>query len=100
MAFCRARGLNAATFAWWKHRLRREGWRDAGARARGGRRARDSGRFLEVHVAAASQPAYEVILSGGRRIRLSGDFDPQVVSRLVEAVESVPGTFAGAESSC
>jgi hypothetical protein len=100
VAFCRARGLNAGTFAWWKRQLRRDGWVSAGTTARRGRRARDSGRFIEVHLAGSSRPAYEVVLSHGRTIRLSSDFDPQVVSRLVEAVESAPGIFGGAELSC
>jgi len=100
VAFCGARGLNAGTFAWWKRQLRRDGWGSAGATARRGRRTRDSGRFIEVHLAGSSRPAYEVVLSRGRTIRLSSDFDPQVVSRLVEAVESAAGTLGGAESSC
>jgi hypothetical protein len=70
-AFCRARGLNAGTFAWWKRQWRREERAAAGSTVRRGRRPRVPGRFVEVRlggVAAAS--SYEIVLSCGRAIRV------------------------------
>ncbi len=36
---------------------------------------------------------YEVVLAGGRRVRIGREFDPQVLSRLIVALEAVPGTW-------
>ena len=91
-AFCRQRGLSAVTLSWWKRRL--------GFRA-GPTRCRPSGAFVEVRPVPGDGPggevlgsadngptAYEIVLSGGRVLRVRGDFDPAAVSRLVTAVES------------
>jgi hypothetical protein len=99
-AFCRARGLNPGTFAWWKRQLRREEGASAGVRARRGRRREKPGPFVEVCLAGPSAAAYEIVLSCGRSIRVPPQFDPQALSRLVGAVESVPGTFGGAALPC
>ncbi len=37
---------------------------------------------------SGSSAAYEVVLAGGRSIRVPSQFDPQAVSRLITAVES------------
>jgi len=86
-----------------KRPKRREQWveartgRPAGSRShtdglvpvRRGRRAKASGRFVEVRlVGTSSLSAYEVVLAGGRSIRVPSQFDPQVLSRLITAVES------------
>ncbi|MGB9626174.1 MAG: IS66 family insertion sequence element accessory protein TnpA, partial [Phycisphaerae bacterium] len=107
-AFCRARGLNPGTFAWWRRRLRTDERASAGARARRGRRPGEPGEFVEVRLAGVraveptgpSAGAYEVVLSCGRSIRVPWPFDPQALSRLIAAVESVPGTFGGAGLPC
>jgi hypothetical protein len=99
-AFCRARGLNPGTFAWWKRQLRREERASAGARARRGRRRGKPGQFVEVCLAGPGAAAYEVVLPRGRSIRVPWPFDPQALSRLIAAVESVPGTFGGAALTC
>ena len=102
--FCRRRRLKAVTFSWWKGRLR--GWEQRGGTRVNGlaARAHDSTRadFVEVAlpkspsvVGSASMPGftaeprnYEIALTSGRVIRLPHDFDPNIVARLVSAVES------------
>jgi hypothetical protein len=85
-AFCRQRGVQVGTFAWWKRQLRRA--QGDGAKRRG-RRAKGRERFVEVRLAGpCSMPAYEVILARGRSIRVSSQFDPQTLSRMIAAVES------------
>ncbi len=56
------------------------------------RRARStklSASFVELPLASAfSAPTYELLLVGGRTIRIPSQFDPQVLSRLISVVES------------
>ncbi len=84
--FCRRRHVNYGTFVWWKRQL---------ANAAGdvpkqpGRLAKASKRFVEVRLASPLPgPAYEVVLAGGRSIRVGAQFDPEILSRLIAAVES------------
>ena len=102
--FCRRRGVKAVTFAWWKRKLntrtnpgRRRRERRSASRGRGGQAG-----FVEVALpggvlASPSSTAvptlaaswgYEVVLPGGRLIRLPGDFDPDKVSQLLRVVGS------------
>jgi hypothetical protein len=83
--FCRRRGIKAVNFAWWKRRLR--GPRSPVSKP--GRRGKGPGPFVEVRLAgASSSSAYEVVLAGGRSIRVPSQFDPQILSGLITAVES------------
>lgn len=85
-AFCRRRGVNGGTFAWWKGRLR-DGARDERAAERGPRKV--SERFVEVQLPGlTAMPAYEIVLAHGRSIRIGVPFDPEVLSRLIAVVES------------
>lgn len=84
--FCRRRGLNGVTFAWWKRQLRST---STALPERPPRPAKASDGFIEVRVADAStEPPYEVMLASGRWIRVPSRFDPQTLSRLIAAVES------------
>lgn len=84
--FCRRRGVNGGTFVWWKRRLQGPA---ADVRKRRGRPPKTSGRFVEVRLTGASYlPGYEVVLTHGRSIRVPSQFDPQILSRLIAAVES------------
>jgi hypothetical protein len=89
--FCRQRGINCGTFAWWKRRLRQV---SGELPARRGRPRKGAERFVEVRLASAgsaatfSAAAYEVVLAGGRLIRVPSQFDGQTLSRLISAVES------------
>ena len=94
--FCRRRGLRAVNLAWWKRRLR-----SSEGTPRAGRQGvtRKAGRAAFVELALPSQPAhggfgYELVLPSGACLRLPGDFDPQRVARLVQAL----GTAAGGEA--
>jgi hypothetical protein len=85
LEFCRQQGLNGGTFAWWKRQLHR---RAGEAPKRRGRPPQSSSRFVEVRLTGTSSGGYEVVLPGGRSIRVSSQFDPQILSRLIKAVES------------
>lgn len=98
--FCRRRGVNGGTFAWWKRQLEkaagpaaaRPAVTSVGAKRRG-RPPKTAARFVEVRLAGTSSAStsasmYEVMLAGGRSIRVPAQFDPQTLSRLIAAVES------------
>jgi hypothetical protein len=96
-AFCRRHDLKYVTFGWWKRRFERP-LKERSQLARGMTRAsRDAGGednrataadFVEVSLSQPAVAGYEVVLSGGRAIRLPHDFDPERVSRLVLSLES------------
>ena len=83
--FCRRQGVNGGTFAWWKRQLRQRSAGDASKRSE--RLPKSSSRFVEVRWASVA-PAYEIVLAGGRSIRVPERFDPQALSHLITAVES------------
>ena len=111
--YCRRRGIKAVNLAWWKRQLLGSGRgrstrladrpkRSAKASKQRGRptkpperakrRARPaklSAPFVELPLANAfPAPTYELLLVGGRAIRVPSQFDPQVLSRLISVVES------------
>jgi hypothetical protein len=84
--FCRRRGVKIASFGWWKRQLQKPA--GDGPRRRG-RPPKASGRFVEVRLTGGSSTStYEVVLSRGRSIRVPEQFDSQILSRLIAAVES------------
>ncbi len=84
--FCRQRELNGGTFAWWKRQLHKQ---DGGRPTRQRRTAKPPARFVEVQLPGThSGTAYEVMLAGGRSIRVPSGFDPQVLSQLITTVEA------------
>lgn len=84
--FCRRRGVNGGTFAWWKRQLPKRSGDQPGRRGRAGKAA---GGFVEVRLANSSLlSGYEVVLPRGRSIRVPSQFDPQILSRLITTVES------------
>ena len=76
-AFCRAEGLNALTFYWWRRELER--------------RDQPQPAFLPVHVVAeTTEPptgGIEVVLANGRCLRVGAGFDPRTLVRVVELLE-------------
>ncbi len=91
--FCRRRKVKAVNFGWWKCKLESMSKSVPGTGRSGSSRAKPSPRsakpqFVEFRMTdATAAPAYEVVLRGGRVIRLPRDFDPAVVAQLVAAVE-------------
>jgi hypothetical protein len=86
--FCRQRGIRAVNLAWWKRRLRSSA---GGPRAGRPRVTQSAGRAAFVELALPSHPAhggvvYELVLPSGACLRLPGDFDPERVARLVQAL--------------
>ena len=82
--FCRRRGISKPSFYHWRRRLRQ-----AAAPAR-------SVPFLPVHVADTRPPepprgsGVEILLRGGRRLRLERGFDPEVLTAALAALEAAP----------
>jgi len=92
--YCRQHKLSRAAFGWWKRQLQgqpkaRRRSSDAKRPQRGRQRAVQ---FVEVQPdpvnTSGDVAAYEVVLSGGRIIRVGHEFDPDVLKRLVATVES------------
>lgn len=111
--YCRRRGIKAVNLAWWKRQLLGPGrgrpTRPADRPKRSAKASKQRGRptkpperakrparsaklsapFVELPLANAfSAPTYELLLVGGRAIRVPSQFDPQVLSRLISVVES------------
>ena len=111
--YCRRRRIKAGSFAWWKRQLRGPGRgrpaRPADQAERSARGSRQRGRltkppgrakrragsakwsapFVELPlVSAFPAPTYELVLVGGRTIRIPSQFDTQVLPRLISVVES------------
>jgi hypothetical protein len=104
--FCRRRGLNAGTLSWWKHQLKVRDRRlgEDGCRTRGrpdplsssseGRRPGCSGSPLHLveltvkkSLPSSIGHCLEVVLAGGRIIRVPAQFDGETLGRLVEVLE-------------
>ena len=82
--YCRQNKISAAAFNWWKRYLRKKS-----------NTQKDSStpmQFVEVQgiptVDTVSGETYEVMLSRGRAIKVSRNFDADVLKRLIAAVES------------
>ena len=89
-AFCRQRKINPGTLAWWRRKLGATAGAEAGRSTRPRRSSSrtDPVRFMEVEVVGSASKRYEIVLSGGRVLRVPADFDPAHVARLIAAVES------------
>ena len=103
--FCRRRGIKAFNFNWWKRQLtarsqsngdgesspkqRRSASKNSAKFAPGKRARYSAPSFVEVKMAeGALSTGYEVVLSGGRVLRLPRAFDAEAVTRLIAAVEA------------
>jgi len=92
--YCRRHKLSTARFSGWKGQLlgRTKTHKKTSGKKRHANRASDSIQSLaaegdcQVGVSCASPP-YEIVLSGGRAIRVGPDFDPDVLKRLIAIVE-------------
>jgi transposase-like protein len=76
-AFCNLYGLTEASFYAWRRQLRQP--------------QRSPVPFLPVHVVAEaddpSEPALEVVLAGGRRLRVAPGFDARTLRELLAVLE-------------
>lgn len=111
--YCRRRRIKAGSFAWWKRQLldpahgrptrpadrprqsaraskQRERLTKPPERAkRRARPAKSSAPFVELPLASAfPATTYDLVLVGGRAIRIPSQFDPETLSRLISVVES------------
>jgi transposase-like protein len=81
-AWCRREGVNAGTFGWWRRELAR---RDA---------ARPSRPFVPVHVAEdrimPGDSQIEIELTDGRRVRVTGRVDRQMLVDVLDVLEQRP----------
>lgn len=103
-AYCRAEGVGEARFHWWRRELRLRDVESAGTpeASRGNGDSFDApGRSAFVEVTRsdtegdgvpvatdASVPLVEVVLGGGRVLRVRDGFAPETVSRLVALLEA------------
>ena len=83
--FCRLRGINGGTFSWWKRQLAAQRSEHVHPERPA---AKPQAGFVELHPAGTGSAVYELVLSGGRLLRVPERFDPQVLSRLIAAVEA------------
>lgn len=91
-----------AAFYWWRRKLAGSDGLSAGGR-RPAASSEAAGVFREVRMTPAEglpdpgrttdAACYEVVLAGGRRVRIGREFDPQVLSRLIAALEDMPGAL-------
>ena len=93
--FCRRKGLVYRTFSWWKWALQRQASENSDA-ATGHDGQTDPPCFLPVRVVTSAvvgsdaRGAIEVVLAGGRRIRVRDDFDAAVFTKVVRLLEEQP----------
>lgn len=94
--FCRRRGVSIATFRSWRYALAR---RERSAVRRRGTRTGADARFVRVHVARSAAAtnvvseragSIELILEGGRVVRVGRGFDGAVLVALLRVLRSVP----------
>lgn len=82
--FCRQQRLSEPSFYVWRRRLRPRGRLSAHGNA--------APAFVKVTVAAApaAHPALEVLLAGGRVLRVPTGFDPVALRQLLRLLEEPP----------
>jgi len=99
-AFCRERGIAVASFAWWKRELaRRDAERTETPQQSGTAATPDLAAgpmFVPVRVKpteagrSGDADGIEIVVRGGRRVRVGAGFDAQALARVVSVLEGVP----------
>src|SRR5436190_15470226 len=83
--FCRRRRIRESAFWFWKKELPD---RERRRRERRGASAKASFRILPVRVVEKSPPVVPLeVLSGGRTLRIRGDFDPALLRKVLSVLE-------------
>ena len=93
--YARAHDLHPSTFAVWASRFRngvdgkpgREAVKGTGASAFVPVRVSGTTRPCEVFSEMSIEGGFEVVLTNGRRVRVAGNFRPQVLAQLIAVVE-------------
>ncbi|MBI4566141.1 MAG: hypothetical protein HY716_15755 [Planctomycetes bacterium] len=83
-AFCQREGLKDSLFYHWKRRIRQ---RDEARGNETPRERRGGMKFLPVKVAPTPMPAFEIVLAGGRVVRVASSFDEKALAKLLSVVE-------------
>ena len=83
--FCRQRRLKESQFYWWQHKLRAS--RQAGATSKPGGPGRLTSFALVSEEAGATDAGIELVLSGGRRLRLTKGVDEETLGIVLAALE-------------
>ena len=98
-AFCREQGLSAETFTWWKRELGRRDAAKTGrrtAKSRGPASGSGAVGFAPVRVVGAvgdvpvGHGGLEVVLAGGRRVRVGSGVGRELLAMVVSVLEGVP----------
>jgi hypothetical protein len=87
--FCRGRGVPLSSFKYWKKELAVRDQKRQAKRA-ATEATRNALQFLPVRVldpAMVTAGSVEVVLRGGRILRVGNDFDPAVLQKLVATLE-------------
>jgi hypothetical protein len=94
VAFARERGISVQTLRWWKSRLSREATNGSAHRPLRNTKKRTSvngAAFVPVSLVASAQIAdpllIEVVLTRDRVVRIHGDFDPEVLRKVLSVIE-------------
>ena len=83
--FCRQRRLKESQFYWWQHKLRAR--RQAGTTSKTGGQGRPTSFALVSEEAGATDAGIELVLSGGRRLRITKGVDEVTLRTVLAALE-------------
>ena len=90
-AFCRSQGITPANFFWWKTEIAR---RDHASSSLHGKHQAPRARLVPVRLVEREEGEHkrsliEVVLAGGRVLRVAPRFDVETLRRLVAALEEL-----------
>jgi transposase-like protein len=83
--FCRQRRLKESQFYWWQHKLRAR--RQAGTPSKPGGHGRPTSFALVSEDSGAADAGIELVLSGGRRLRITKGVDEETLRTVLAALE-------------
>ena len=84
-AFCRQRRLRESQFFWWQRKLRARG--QAGATLRSGGNGTRASFALVSEEAGATDAGIELVLDGGRKLRICRGVDEETLRAVLAALE-------------